>query len=169
MTVDFIYALYEVQSKTKFYIGRSENPKRRLSEHRYGSKTYKPGDEWKYEYASTLDAAGIKWDMEILMECGPDTEFYEDYFVNLYRNEPLQNMVAGQSEPYMGRDYKSPADFVVAKELHLKQAKIKAVRAPKKIDKFVEPLYNHEKPSERFMSPAMRQILQRRADKQQSG
>jgi len=131
MTVDFIYALYEVQSKTKFYIGRTIHPEQRIKEHRYGARVYKDGDELKYRYANALDSLGIEWDMEVLMECGPDTEFYEDYFVNFYRHEPLQNMKQGDSEPYMGKDYISPKDFVAAKELHQKQAKIKAVRALK--------------------------------------
>ena len=58
--IDFIYSLVETESKIKWYIGRTEDPKRRIGEHRYGARHYKPGDEWKYEYASTLDAAGKK-------------------------------------------------------------------------------------------------------------
>lgn len=156
---DFIYALIETESKMKFYIGRTIHPKQRLTEHRYGAKTYKDGDELKYQYANALNQAGVAWEMEILMECGPNTEFYEDYFINKYRHEPLQNMKAGDSEPWNGRDYSSPEKYLAAKAQSLKpKTRIKT----KKVANFTEPLYSFEKPYDRFMSPAMKDILQRR-------
>ena len=54
-----IYALIEVESRTKFYIGQTyRDPAIRLSEHRYGAKNYKEGDELKYQYAHALDEIG---------------------------------------------------------------------------------------------------------------
>ena len=125
---DFIYALIEKETKTKFYIGRTTNPFRRLAEHRYGAKYYRPGDELKYQYANALDLEGIEWDMEILMECGPDTEFYEDFFINKFRKEPLQNMRAGDQEPWMGRDYHGPAEFVESRASILRKREMKNIR-----------------------------------------
>jgi len=164
--VDYIYCLYEVETLTKFYIGRTIDPTRRLSEHRNGSKNYQKGDELKYEYAHALDELNIEWDMEILMECGPDTDYYEDFFVNKYRHEPLQNMRAGDSEPWMGLDYVSPKDFVKARQKCLEQKKYKPIT--QKIARETDPeqtLFSFEKPTERFMSPAMREILAKRTNK----
>lgn len=163
--IDYIYALVETESKVKFYIGRTEDPKRRIKEHRYGSRTYKEGDEDKYLYASQLDALGIKWEMVILMECGPDTEFYEDYFVNLYRNEPLQNMRAGDSEPWMGRDYRNPDEFLQEKKRIIEAAKIKVPKVKKVYDSDpARTLFIGEKPEQKFISPAMKAILARREE-----
>jgi hypothetical protein len=164
--IDYIYALYEVESKTKFYIGRTIDPHRRLNEHRLGSKHYKDGDEAKYLYANCLDALGIQWDMEILCECGPDTEDYEDFYVNKFRHEPLQNMRAGDSEPWMGRDYPNPEEFVLAKKRYLDRQKFKQPRERKVVETNPEEtLYSFEKPAERFMSPVMREVLAKRSKK----
>ena len=87
---DFIYALVheELNTEIMFYIGRTIDPHRRLLEHRLGAKNYEHGDELKYRYANKLDEFGIAWDMRVLMECGPGTEFYEDYFVNFLKLKP---------------------------------------------------------------------------------
>lgn len=157
--IHYIYALYETDSKTKFYVGRTEDPKRRLGEHRYGAKSYKDGDENKYLYASQLDALKIKWDMEILADCDETTTHYEDYFVNLYRKEPLQNMKAGDREPWMGIDYRTPQEFLQARQTHLNKAKFKAARV--KIKRDTDPdktLWSFEKPEKRFMSPAFEEL-----------
>jgi hypothetical protein len=125
--IDYIYSLVHLEDSKKitWYVGRTDDCKRRMREHRLHARKYKPGDEWKYEYASTLNQCGIKWSMEILMECGPDTEYYEDYFVNkmLLAGEPLQNMKRGDSEPWMGRHYASPDEFVRARAQSLQKAK----------------------------------------------
>jgi hypothetical protein len=162
-TLDYIYCLFEIGSLTKFYIGRTDNPKRRLREHRYGAKNYKPGDEWKYEYASTLNAAGLKWGLEVLMTCGPDTEFYEDYFVNKYRNEPLQNMRAGDSEPWMGRDYADARSFIQERNRCLQIIKEPKIRVKKESDvsltRFVDDVRKET------ISPALQAIYARRKPK----
>lgn len=166
--IDFIYALVEVKSKIKFYIGRTIEPKRRLREHRYGARTYKPGDEDKYQYANALNAAGLKWTMEILMECGPDTEHYEDFFVNKYRllGEPLQNMKAGDSEPWMGREYSSPQEFVKTRDKLIREREERKLlndAAPKarkesnvELTRFVDDV------KKGTVSPGLQAILDRR-------
>lgn len=160
---DYIYCLYEIATGTKFYIGRTIDPARRLREHRIGSKNYKKGDEDKYQYANALDSMGIEWNMEILMECGPDTEFYEDFFVNLYRHEPLQNMRAGDSEPWMGRDYRNPEELLAAKKQCLEEIKNKEKRVKKHVDADPERMiFSFEDPHKKFMSPAYRKLAEKR-------
>lgn len=167
--IDYIYCLYEVESGTKFYIGRTINPERRLGEHRLGSRHYKPGDEHKYQYANALDNLGIEWAMEILMECGPDTDFYEDFFVNKYRHEPLQNMRAGDSEPWMGRDYSHPEEFVAARTAAIELEKTRTKEPKEK--KYTptnpeETLYSFEQPHKKFTAPAFETLAKRHRFKQ---
>lgn len=166
---DYIYALKETQSNTVFYIGRTIAPFRREMEHRYGAKIYKAGDELKYLYASTLDALNIDWHLEIIYECDEGCEFYEDYFINLYRESPLQNMKKGDTEPWMGRDYSSPEEFVKTREKIIKEqtekAKEKKLVTSKKRDNssvektiFIGDVRNMNKK----VSPGLQSILDRR-------
>jgi predicted GIY-YIG superfamily endonuclease len=164
-TIDFIYALVETQSRTKFYIGRTIDPERRLTEHRSGSKNYKPGDELKYLYASQLDALSIKWEMEILQICGPDTDGYEDFYVNLYRDSPLMNMRAGDSEPWNGRDYASPEEYLAAKRKLIEEAKKVPVVKVKRIRDLADTdrtIMHGQNPETAFMSEGLREIMNRR-------
>ena len=162
---DFIYALIEKDTKTKWYIGRTINPLRRLMEHRYGAKYYQPGDELKYQYANALDMAGIDWDMEILMECGPDTEFYEDFFINKFRNEPLMNMRGGDQEPWMGRDYSDPKEFVETRASILRKREMKNIKEikAKKLDADVSTTkFFGDFGKKAKLSPALQEILDKR-------
>ena len=161
---DYIYCLFEVDTGTKFYIGRTIDPHRRLNEHRLGSKNYQKGDELKYQYANALDQLGSKWDMEILMECGPGTDFYEDFFINKYRHEPLQNMRAGDSEPWMGRDYTSPEEFVQTRSLAIEMEKLRTKEVKPKVQRESNPdqmIFSFEKPQEKFVAPAFRELAKK--------
>jgi hypothetical protein len=165
---DYIYALTYIEDGARiiFYIGRTIDPHRRLGEHRLGSRHYKDGDEWKYQYASTLDSLNIPWEMEILMECGPGTEFYEDYFINLHRNEPLQNMKKGDDEPWMGRDYSGPSDFIKYRKAVVarQKASVPRVKVERRVDltqpcttRFVDDV------KKEIESPSLQAIRERRA------
>lgn len=167
-----IYALIESKSRTKFYIGQTfRDPAARLSEHRYGTKNCNAQSEDKYKYASALDALGIEWEMIVLAEIEAENDAYsyddvEDYYVNLYRSEPLQNMRAGNQEPWFGVDYKDVESMLSAKKRYLDRKNFKEPKVKKEI--FTDPektLYSFEKPEERFMSPAMREILAKRTKK----
>ena len=162
-----IYALVETNSRTIFYIGfTSRDPSERLKEHKNAAKKYVTGDENKYQYAHALDECGIEWDMEILHTV-EITDSYnqddtEDFYVNKYRNEPLQNMRAGNQSAWFGYDYPSVESMVAARQRYLDRAKIKMPKV-KKEDKF-EPekmLYSFEKPS-KFMSPAFEALAKRK-------
>ena len=176
---DYIYKLYETKTGTVFYIGRTIDPRRRYMEHKLGALNYKIGDEDKYMYASALDAAGINWDLEVIHECGPGSKDFEDYFVNKYRNSgsPIMNMRAGDDGPWIGRDYKTPEEFVAAKAdglLTIKKARQAAKLAEKArikrstIDN--DPLAKRvlfvgEDYKKKFISPALQAIFDRRAKK----
>lgn len=160
--IDYIYALRETVSGEKFYIGRTIDPKRRIGEHRLGSRNYKQGDEDKYAYANALDRLGIDWGMEVLMECGLDTEFYEDFFINKHRSEPLQNMRAGDTEPWMGRDYRNPEEFLKSKKYHLNKIKTKQPRVQR--ETICDPdrmIFSFENPNNKFESPAIKWLRAR--------
>lgn len=159
--IDYIYCLYEVETKTKFYIGRTIDPHRRLYEHRLGSKNYRPGDEDKYQYAQALDALGIEWDLQILAECKENTDGYEDFYVNKFRHEPLQNMRAGDSEPWMGRDYSTPEELLAAKQHYLEQAKIKPVKEKRVVESDPDKMLfamDFDQPHKKFVAPAFERL-----------
>ena len=165
--IDYIYRLYEVETNKTFYIGRTIDISRRFSEHKLGAKHYKLGDEDKYMYASALNALNLEWSIEVIYECGPDTEFYEDYFVNKFKlaGEPIMNMKAGDLEVWNGREYASPSDYVKAREIAQNLAKNKPQRIKSTLSKPCDPdrmLFVGEKISEKFVSPAMKSILLRR-------
>ena len=72
-----------------------------------------------------------------------------------FRSEPLQNMRAGDTEPWMGRDYSTPEDFVQSKQRYLDRAKIKQLKV--KVKKESNPdqvLFSFENPQKRFTAPA---------------
>jgi hypothetical protein len=173
MMSDFIYCLKEVADNTIFYVGRTIDPHRRMLEHRLGAKHYKPFDEDKYYYASALDKLCREWSMQIVQECGEGTENFEDYWINKFRMEghPLQNMRAGDDEAWNGRNYANPGEFIEARTkailttTKLKEAAKLAEKMRIKVDN--DPLservlYSFEKPHEKFISPAMKEMLARR-------
>ena len=167
--LNHIYVLRETLSRTIFYVGQtSREPRIRLNEHRNHTRNYVEGDELKYKYASALDALGIEWDMEIVAvtDLGPDDAYdhddVEDFWVNHFRREPLQNMRAGNSEPWCGIDYPSIEAFLEAKRRKLDASKYKAPRV-KKTAEFDEEkmLYSFEKPHEKFMAPAFKRLAKK--------
>lgn len=162
--LDNIYCLcyYENYDRVIFYIGRTIDMSRRIYEHRLATKNYKKGDEWCYEFASTLEQCGIKWDMELIMQCGPDTEFYEEFFRAKYKNEghPIQNMKIGDLEVWQGRTYSTPSGYRAAKLRAQEAAKTHIIRIKKETDP-EKTLYVGEKPNERFMSPWMKDRLKK--------
>jgi hypothetical protein len=157
--IDWIYALVETNTGIRWYVGRTIDMERRMYEHRLGAKNYKEGDEHKYLYAHMLDCCNEPWHMEILMVCGPGTEYFEDYFVNKLKleGEPLQNMKAGDSELWMGRNYSSPEEFVKTRErmIEAEKNKVKREKVYKPTDTNAT-LYSFENPNKKFESPWMK-------------
>ena len=161
-----IYALVESISRTMFYVGQTQrDPTVRLAEHRYHTRTYKDGDENKYLYASQLNALCIEWEMIILAEIEAEKDAYshddvEDYYVNLYRREPLQNMRAGNQEPWFGTDYKDVGAMLAAKKRYLDRLRFKQPKVKKESD-VTKTLFSFEKPNERFVSPGFEALAKR--------
>lgn len=163
-----IYALVEVDTGTKFYIGQTHRePHIRLSEHRYGARVCNDSSENKYKYASALDYCGTLWDMVILTQIETEKDTYsmedtEDFYVCKYRDQPLQNMCAGWGQPWMNATYDSIDEMLAAKEKYLLQQKHKEARVKKQqqfdADKM---LFSFEKPQEKFVSAAFLRLKQR--------
>lgn len=170
-SIDFVYRLFEVESNTTFYIGRSIDMHRRLGEHRLGALHYIEGDEDVYQYASALNSLKIKWGMEVIDNCETKTEHYEDFYINKYRmaGEPIQNMKAGDDGPWMGRSYKTPGEFlqkrtetIAAIAERARLLKLAKKNRIKREDDYSRTLYSFEKPEEKFMSPALKCIMEKR-------
>ena len=163
--INTIYALVEIESRTKFYIGfTSRDPVERFKEHKYGAKTCGPKSEDKYKYASALDALGIEWTLEVITTADITDEYSEndteDYYINLFRREPLQNMRAGMQQAWMGNDYLNIDEFLKAKKRYLDRAKIKTERVKKESD-VNKMLYSFENPQKKFVSPAYEALAKR--------
>lgn len=98
---DHIYALFSQTDNTRsyFYIGRTESPSRRLKDHKYASKN---GHESKYQHIRKLESLGIEWDMEVI-KIVPPGEYegdYERHYVIKYilDGHQLMNMKHGDAK-----------------------------------------------------------------------
>jgi hypothetical protein len=113
--IEFIYALC-IKDGKPFYVGRTNEPPRRLREHNYEKKD---GTELKYQYIRDLESNNIEWEMIILEEVGPDTEHYEDFWVYKLIKEgyDLTNQKAGDArsiatETLRSRNFTSAKEFL---------------------------------------------------------
>lgn len=164
--VDYIYALFYIFDGKKyyFYVGRSIDPDRRMLQHRNDAKNNHTEDS--REFIRDLWTVGLDFDHEILHTTTEEVLHVEDYFVNKLRLEgfELTNMKAGDSEPWMGRNYSSPEAFLKARERAIEKRRSKApvVRAKPK-EQPGETLFVGENPNKKFMSPAMKAILARKS------
>jgi hypothetical protein len=126
MNRDQIYALYYdyADERHYFYVGRTNDPKRRLSEHRANVKN-KTHTEDVYQYIRDYrQPNGIDlWDMEILTGAEPNhsPEDEEDYWVVLLLRDgqDLKNMKHGDLRRIRnevlcrhGGEFKEISDFI---------------------------------------------------------
>ena len=143
--IEFIYALC-IKDGKPFYVGRTNEPQRRLREHNYEKKD---GTELKYQFIREIESNNIEWEMIILEEVGPDTERFEDFWVYKLIKEgyDLTNQKAGDArsiatETLRSRNFTSAKEFLF--ELDKEEAEEKArqqnakllkkVREPKPTD-----------------------------------
>lgn len=135
---EFIYILAIVKGKP-FYVGRTNDMKRRLSEHKRDSAF---GTESKYQFIRDLDDKGMAWEMVLLEEVGPGTEHYEDFWVYtlLLEGYELQNMKMGDAAKAAERDamqrmagrkerYSDARTFLAAREREVAEARARAATA----------------------------------------
>lgn len=168
MATDYVYALFYVLDGQKdyFYVGRSIDPERRMTEHRYEART--GGMELSRQFIRDLWAVGLDFDHEVLYVTTEDTEFVEDYWINKLKLDgyELTNMKAGDSEPWMGRNYNSVEDFLHTRERMV--AEIEAAKNAPKV-KIYRPtdvarsLYAADcmQPDKKFISPWMQERMQK--------
>jgi hypothetical protein len=98
-----------------FYVGRTGDAKVRASSHRSSAKDL-TDNTYKYQFCRELDAVGIEWRLEVLVESVEDTEDSEYEWVlkfarhnqsqgiEFYNGMPLTNMKAGDFLDEMLRD-----------------------------------------------------------------
>jgi len=88
-----------------FYVGHTNNPKRRLGEHRSAVKD-PTNTEYKYQWCRALEASGYSWQMDILGEIEDDEDAEYEWVLRIARKNkeagrefidglPLTNMKAG--------------------------------------------------------------------------
>jgi hypothetical protein len=88
-----------------FYVGRTNDPKRRLQEHRSAVKNLENA-EYKYQWARQLEEIGISWDLVVIDEIDDDEDSEYAWVLKFARdnrekditfidNLPLTNMKAG--------------------------------------------------------------------------
>tara|TARA_R110000868_G_scaffold3740_2_gene23119 strand:+ start:1626 stop:2330 length:705 start_codon:yes stop_codon:yes gene_type:complete len=88
-----------------FYVGRTNDPERRLKEHRLAVKNLEH-TEYKYQWARQLEAIGLTWDLVVIDEIDDDEDSEYAWVLRFARDNqsrsisfiddlPLTNMKAG--------------------------------------------------------------------------
>jgi hypothetical protein len=88
-----------------FYVGRTNDPERRLKEHRLAVKNLEH-TEYKYQWCRQLEAIGLSWDLVVIDEIDDDEDSEYEWVLRFARdnqereitffdNLPLTNMKAG--------------------------------------------------------------------------
>ncbi len=178
MDKEYIYFL-GIKGGVPFYVGRTVDMKDRLAGHKSSSKT---GTEAKYQFIRQLEQDGQEWEMVLLAEINSTDDKYEDFWVYLLAQEyTLTNMRAGDSMKQAERDametmrgrrevFNDAPSFLAAREREIKEAKARAAADKlnakmKKTLQVSDPertLFSFEKPHEKFVSPAMKEMMNRR-------
>jgi hypothetical protein len=179
---EWIYALRLVDGEP-FYVGRTNNIPRRMKEHARDAKT---GTETKYQFIREILAANAQWDHFVLAEINDVTDPYEDYWVYLLLCDgyTLTNMKMGDAAQQArnnamstlrqrGERYSSAKEFLGAVEREKKEAAARAQTArlngmnkPIKAVEDCNPLtmlFDFEKVQDKFVSPAYKALLAKRA------
>lgn len=128
--IDYIYALFYIQDGKKdyFYVGRSEDIKRRMGEHRSNAKAGHTEDS--REFIRNLWTVGLDFDHEILATITTDLEDYEDFWVWKLTREGYQltNMKQGDSVRQAENSIVScntPEEFLRLRKENLNKPKLK--------------------------------------------
>jgi hypothetical protein len=88
-----------------FYVGHTNNPKRRETEHKAAAKDI-TNTEYKYQWCRELEAVGVEWDFIVLDEIEDDEDSEYEWVLKFARENkkngitfindlPLTNMKAG--------------------------------------------------------------------------
>lgn len=103
----YLYALtFDAEPQpVVFYVGHTNNPKRRETEHRSSAKDLS-NTEYKYQWCRDLAAVGVNWDFVVLGEIEDDEDAEYEWVLKFARDNkskgiafieglPLTNMKAG--------------------------------------------------------------------------
>jgi hypothetical protein len=171
--MNYIYVLSE-KNGDPFYVGRTNDMKRRLYEHKLDSKT---GTEAKYQFIRDLKSKNIEWTMDLLIEIDEESKHYEDFYVYLLISEGynLTNMRAGdsidagkraamQDMRKRGEKFATAVEFLGARDREVDEANARK-KAERLNAKYRNESKNYDetkvlvagnKPQEQFMSPWMK-------------
>ncbi len=109
--ITYIYGLYEVGKEDDIrYVGKSINPKYRLTQHIKRSKTNK----LKIEWISDVIGRGNKIEIKILEECGNNWHIREKYWISKYRSQGNITNIrdGGQTGKYYNISYSDCKEWV---------------------------------------------------------
>jgi len=115
------YIYHLITNNIIFYIGRTNDPIRRLKDHIYSSRK---GHEDKYVAIRAFEQAGLEWTLEVIAEVelvldprtnkpADEQEPYEEYYMMkaLENGCQLTNMKMGDVEMCVGNNLKCYADM----------------------------------------------------------
>lgn len=176
MKKEYIYALC-LKGGDPFYVGRTNDLKRRMGEHKNAAAN--GHTETKYQIIRSILAGGDEWDYFVLAEIKDVTDPYEDFWVYtlLMDGYMLANMKAGDAVQQAKNDamqsmrarkasYSSAKEFLGALEQERAEQAARAATArfnakKTKVADDICPaltLFDYEKLTERFVSPAFRDL-----------
>lgn len=181
---DLIYCLAE-ENGAPFYVGRTNDFHRRWNEHRLNARL--GATEVKYQRIRQLWAAGTDFEMVILDE-NPGHRFERFYHYLLGCEYDLANMKMGDKQGPSRilaekinkklreekREFATAVEFLneYDREVAEHKARQKAAKIQKKIrcdyDDTSRTLFIGDKPSEKFVSPALQAMRSRNAIKKSS-
>ena len=183
---EFIYALHT--DGRVFYVGKTQNPDRRLAEHIRNAANNSP--EMKYQHIRKLTAKNISWEMLILEEVDASNDRYEMYhmYIMIMDGHVLTNQRMGDAKQQADFDamdrlrgkrsqFNSAKEFLSALEQEKAEAKARIasekLNAKLRKEEIKDKYYDETKTKfageskkefeERTMSPALRAMKERQA------
>jgi hypothetical protein len=86
-TTTYIYTLTDPTNGSVRYVGKSDNPEKRLNSHIYETKTHPERSDHKNNWIRSLLFMGVKPTVEIIDEISVDNwEFWELHYYQLYKS-----------------------------------------------------------------------------------
>ena len=163
MTKHYLYTLvFEAEPQpVVFYVGHTNDPKRRLAEHRSAVKDL-TNTEYKYQYARELEAIGVGWEFVVVGEIEDDEDSEYEWIlrfardnqqrgISFYKGLHLTNMKAGD----FYHEILHREDIQTAKDIKAFRAELKAAQFEAEVN------YDRRKNVLDYFNPTPRPLTQR--------